>query len=123
MPSCTYRALPGNVTYFLPPPTSHQSDRQYFLKHPKTKVCNTKTKSTGSPLAKKKNHANKYDAKPVALDCSFTHLLLAANTHSRLPPLMLKKLWLYAKLSFLKDKSTFGLAPLQCFYCNPGVQN
>lgn len=54
MPSCTYRALPGNVTYFLPPPTSHQSDRQYFLKHPKTKVCNTKTKSTGSPLAKKK---------------------------------------------------------------------
>ena len=52
----------------------------------------------------------------VTLDCSFTHVTSAV--HSALPQLIVEKLKLYVRSSLLKDKTTFGLAPLQYFSYN-----
>ena len=94
------------------------------LNNLKTKVPSAPARSQNSaneftpkhPSEKEKNQTNNCDTRTGASGLQLYTCVTDAK-HSALSQLIVEKLGLCVKLSLLKDKTTFGLAPLQCFSC------
>ena len=67
-------------------------------------------------VKRKKNQTNNCDTRTCASGLQIYTCVTDAK-HSALPQLIVEKLGLCVKLSLLKGKATFDLAPLQCFSC------
>ena len=122
--------LPANTSQLLHP-TTLTSRGTNTLNHPKTKVLHTTTtnpcplKKLSRPIHPNPPYRKRIKQTTMALelvtpDCSSTRVTSAK--HSALIQLIVEKLGLNVRSLLLKHKTTFSLAPLQCFSYNQGVQ-